>query len=117
MTFLHESLSTHRVDLQQRVWPSLVAVSSLAFVHVVTYWMGNFIVFSRVDALEGTAYGQPAFVFGSIFAALLLVPFVIYDVRRHDQVFWRGSRYIVGAMLLAVLLGLLRLLWSAAALL
>jgi hypothetical protein len=103
---LHASFDTHRLSPAGRVWPSLVAVAALILIHAFTYIMSMVLTGAWTQGQAGikeTAYGQPLFVWGSLVAAALLVGLVIFDVRRHHQPFWRGSRYAIGDMLLAVL--------------
>lgn len=117
---LHSSLEAHRISPAGRVWPSVVAVATLVLIQALTFIMSVVLTGAWAQGRAGireTAYGQPGFVWGSMVAAVLLVGFVVYDIRRHDQPFWRVSRYAIGGMLLAVLGSLIVFLRLAVAIL
>ena len=114
MSNLHEALRQHVLAPRERVWPSVTATAVFAGIHAMAY-IGGVFAMSWRQGLAGTAYGQPVFVWGSIVAAVLLVGFVAYDVRRHDAEFWRTSRWVIGGTLVALLGALLRFLFLAAA--
>ncbi len=116
MSNLHDTLHDHVLAPRERIWPSVTATAIFAGIHAMAY-IGGVFAMSWRRGLVDTAYGQPLFVWGSIVAAVLLVGFVIFDVRRHDAAFWKVSRWLIGATLVALLGALLSFLFRAAALL
>ncbi len=115
-TQLHQTFEAHRVPPLQLVWPSMTATAVFAGIHAFMYLGGAFATVGSAGVAD-TVYGQPLFVWSSVGAAVLLMGFAAYDMRRHSAPFWRVTRWLIGGMQLALLGALLAFLFRAAALL